>query len=128
MKHVVRLALFALATVVLGACSTTPAPANLGPMKYDASGLMPCSAGAPTYNAVCGWRVLRKPGGAAEIWIANIAAPKDTISYRVLNFARGEFTTPDGIRLEVSRSGDFWLVSVPGREYYRLANALISGS
>lgn len=30
---------------------------------------MPCSADKPSFDQACGWRVLRKTGGGAEIWI-----------------------------------------------------------
>jgi len=56
---------------------------DLGPMKYDASGTMACSAGEPTYDQRCGWRVVRKAGGDASIWISNIAV-KEKPAYRVL--------------------------------------------
>jgi hypothetical protein len=46
---------------------------------------MPCSAGEPSYDQACGWRVLRQADGGAEIWIANIAvSDRDEIAnYRL---------------------------------------------
>jgi hypothetical protein len=125
MSNPVRFALLAASMVTLGACGTPSGTAtDLGPMKYDGSGTMPCSAGTATYSGACGWR--RKANGAAEIWISNIAV-KDKPAYRVLNFSQGEFTTLDGTKLQVSRDGDFWLVSVQGKEYYRFPLAVITG-
>jgi hypothetical protein len=94
-------------------------------MTYDASGTMPCSAGEPSYDQACGWRVLRKADGGAEIWIANIAV-SDRAAFRVLRFSDGEFTDRDGDPVQVSKDGDMWSISV-GREHYRFADALIAG-
>jgi hypothetical protein len=108
------------------ACAQQPGPAaDLGPMKYDASGTMPCSAGEPTFDQACGWRVLRKAGGGAEIWISNIAV-RGRPAYRVLTFSDGEFTDRDGDPVQVSKDADMWSISV-GREHYKFADALITG-
>jgi hypothetical protein len=108
------------------ACAQPSGPAaDLGPMTYDASGTMPCSADRPSYDQACGWRVLRKADGGAELWIANIAV-SDRAAFRVLRFANGEFTDRDGDPLKVAKDGDRWLISV-GREHYRFADALITG-
>jgi hypothetical protein len=69
-------------------------------MTYEASGTMPCSAGEPSYDQACGWRVLR--------------------------FSNGEFTDRDGDSVQVSKDGEMWSISV-GREHYRFADALIAG-
>lgn len=126
MNTPIRFALVAAIVLALGACATPSGSKDLGPMNYDASGTMPCSAGSATYSGACGWRVVRKADGRAEIWISNIAV-KDKPAYRVLNFSRGEFTTPDGDKLQVSKDGDTWSVAVPGKEYYRFAHAVITG-
>lgn len=110
----------------LAACAEPPPVTDLGPMKYDASGTLSCSAGAPTYDQACGWRVLRKPEGAAEIWVSNIASQTKP-AYRVLYFARGEFLTRDGDPLQVSKEADTWSVAVEGREFYRFPDALVTG-
>lgn len=108
----------------LSACATETV--DIGPTTYDASGTMPCSAATPSYDGACGWRVLRGEAGSAEIWISNISIP-DRPAYRVLNFADGAFTASDGTALEVSKSADMWSVRVPGQEYYRFADAVITG-
>jgi hypothetical protein len=108
------------------ACAQPSGPAaDLGPMTYDASGTMPCSAGEPSYDQACGWRVLRQADGGAELWIANIAV-SDRVAFRVLRFSDGEFTDRDGDPVQVSKDGDMWSISV-GREHYRFADALITG-
>jgi hypothetical protein len=108
------------------ACAQTTGPAaDLGPMTYDASGTMPCSASEPSYDQACGWRVLRKADGGAELWIANIAV-SDRVAFRVLRFSDGEFTDRDGDPVQVSKDGDMWSMSV-GSEHYRFADALIAG-
>jgi len=109
-----------------GSEGTPVVPADLGPTKYDASGTLPCSAGAATYDQACGFRVVRKPDGAAEIWIANIAY-NDQVVYRVLYFAAGEFTTRGGDSLDYSRDSDNWLVNANGREFYKIPDAVIVG-
>ncbi len=120
-------AALAVATLLgMVACAQGPRPsADFGPMKYDASGTMPCSAGKPSFDEACGWRVLRKAGGGAEIWISNIAAA-DRAAYRVLSFSDGEFTDRDGDPVRVAKDADMWSVSV-GQEYYKFADVLITG-
>jgi len=108
------------------ACAQTAGPAaDLGPMTYDASGTMPCSAGEPSYDQACGWRVLRKADGGAELWIANIAV-SDRAAFRVLHFSEGAFTDRDGDPVQVSKDGETWSISV-GHEHYRFPDALIAG-
>ncbi|MCA8881213.1 MAG: hypothetical protein KDA73_14940 [Rhodobacteraceae bacterium] len=116
------------AMLVLAACAApeTDPETDLGPMTYDAGGLMPCSAGTGAFDEVCGWRVLRDGAGGAEIWISNIAIT-DRPAYRVLDFKNGAFTARDGTALDVSKSGDMWTVRVPGREEYRFAGAILAG-
>lgn len=120
-------AALAVATLLsAAACAEQSPPAvDLGPMQYDAAGTMPCSAGERTFEEACGWRVLRKAAGAAEIWISNIAV-KGTPAYRVLTFSDGEFTARDGEPVRVSKDADMWSISV-GQEYYRFADAVITG-
>jgi hypothetical protein len=119
-------ALTSAALLCTVACAQATGPAaDLGPMTYDASGTMPCSAGEPSYDQACGWRVLRKADGGAELWISNIAV-SDRAAFRVLRFADGEFTDRDGDPVQVSKDGEIWSISV-GQEHYRFADALIAG-
>lgn len=112
--------------LTLAGCGEPSVRPDLGPVDYDASGTMPCSAAAPSYDQACGWRVVRKPGGEAEIWISNIAV-RDKPAYRVLDFSRGEFTARDGARLQVSKDVDTWSVNISDREFYRFADSVITG-
>jgi hypothetical protein len=111
--------------VALAGCAATGTsnPA-LGPMSYDASGALPCSATAPSFDGACGWRRVNGENGTSEIWISNISTP-DEVSFRVLDFAQGEFTSRDGTPLTVSKSGEIWTVSIPGREYYHLSAEVV---
>ena len=102
-------------------------PTDLGPKHYDASGVLKCSAASASYDQACGFRVLRKTGGDAEIWIANIATPKDQVRYRVLYFAHGEFTTRDDARLDYHRDSDSWVLNADGNEFYQIPDAVIEG-
>ena len=115
-----------LALAACGDAADPDAAIDLGPTRYDASGTMPCSAGAPTYDGACGWRVVRGDAGSAEIWISNIAVD-DRPAYRVLDYSNGGFTARDGAALDVSRDGDMWSVAVPDREYSRCADAVMTG-
>jgi len=122
-----KLAALTSATLLCAvACAQPSGPAaDLGPMHYDASGTMPCSAGEPSYDQACGWRVLRKADGGAELWISNIAV-SDHAAFRVLRFSDGAFTDRDGDQLQVSKDGETWSISV-GSEHYRFPDALIAG-
>lgn len=120
--------------LALAACSTGPttqspgtgqAAVELGPTKYDASGAMPCARGVPDFKKACGYRVIRKPGGEAEIWISN--SKDGNPFYRVLYFAKGEFTTRDAAPVRVSKKADEWTVSVGSDEHYRFPDAVIIG-
>jgi hypothetical protein len=86
---------------------------------------MPCSRGAPDFKKVCGYRVVRQPGGAAEIRISN--SKDGNPFYRVLYFAQGEFTTRDAAPIRVARKADEWTLSVGSEEPYRFADAVIRG-
>jgi len=127
MKTSSFLAALVLTATSLSAQTAEPiTPADLGPAKYDASGGLKCSADSNSYDQICGFRVLRKPGGAAEIWIANIAH-NDKVVYRVLYFDHGEFTTRDDAKLDYSRESDNWLLNVDHSEFYQIPDAVILG-
>ena len=133
MIKTVTIPVLMLAAASLTACSTEPVQSgssivltDLGPGNPDATGVVPCSVGSASFDKACGFRVVRKPGGAAEIWLSNIAY-NDRVVYRVLNFAQGEFTTRGGDSLDYSRSSDNWLVTADGREHYKIPDAVIFG-
>lgn len=99
---------------------------NAGPAKWDASGSVKCSAGAPGLERECGFRVVRNlPKQSAGVWIANIA--KGESEYRFLHYADKQFTTSDSAKLAWQRKDDNWWISVDGKEFYLIPDALIHG-
>ena len=89
--------------------------------RVDARGTMPCSIGRPSYNRRCAWTVMRKGPNAAIIRITKPGA-----QVRMLRFRRGEFMSPRA-NLQYRKAGDFWLVNVNDREFYRFSDAVITG-
>ena len=108
--------------------SSKPAtPSETGPEKFDAYGEIKCSADKPALDQWCEFRVLRDLSKhSAEIWITNITF-KDEVHYRVLYFADGKFSTNDKAKLVWQRQDNNWWVSVDGREFYFITDALIYG-
>lgn len=102
------------------------AEVDLGPMEYDASGTMPCSAGSSALDEACGFRVVRDGSGGAEIWISNIASEVKP-AYRVLIFSDGSFRARDGSPLEVSQDVDTWTVVAEDGGHFRFPDAVITG-
>ena len=97
-----------------------------GPDKWDASGSVKCSAGAPGLDRECGFRVVRTLSKrSADVWIANIA--KGQSGYRFFHYADRQFTTSDNAKLAWQRKDDNWWISVDGREFYLIPDALIHG-
>lgn len=99
------------------------AAGETGPAKYNAKGMTKCSAGNASLGAQCEFRVVRKPGGKAEIWLEKPGAKG---RYRVLYFEQGDFTTNDGAKINTRRDGDTFLVQA-GNEHYFLPDAMIQG-
>ena len=98
-----------------------------GPEKFDAYGEIKCSADTQILDQWCEFRVLRDLSKhSAEIWITNITF-KDEVHYRVLYFADGKFSTNDKAKLVWQRQDDDWRVSIDGREFYFITDALIYG-
>lgn len=89
--------------------------------RVDARGTMPCSIGQPSYSQRCAWTVSRHNQNAAVIRIT-----RRGMKVRVLRFKRGEFASP-GAKLRYRKAGDFWLVNVNDREFYRFSHAVITG-
>ena len=118
---------YSLAVKVTGTPAESPADANLGPTHYDASGNIRCSAGEPTLDTKCAFRVIRNlQQQSAEIWIAKLERNK-TSRFRVLNYAGKKFTTTNGAALSWQRKEDNWQLAVDGREFYFIPDALIHG-
>jgi len=94
------------------------------PAIYDASGKIQCATGKPALDQWCDFRVVRHVAtGSAQIWIAHGGTPRQ----RVLHYAGKRFTTDDGAGVSAKRQDDNWLVSVGGREFYLIPDALIHG-
>ena len=104
-----------------------PASAARGttpPAKYDASGKIRCSEDKETFDRQCDFRVVRHfATRSAQIWIAY--GPDGRT--RVLHYADRKFTTDDGARISAQRQNDTWRVSIGGREFYLIPDALIHG-
>ena len=127
---------YTLSVAVTGSAktSTSAAPAapsaaaatNAGPAKWDASGSVKCSAGSDAFDQMCSFRVVRDlPRKAADIWIGNAA--NGQADYRYLRYADKVFTSNDKSKLAWQRKDDNWWVSVNGREFYFVPDALIHG-
>jgi hypothetical protein len=102
------------------------AATNAGPAKWDASGMVRCSAGSDKFDRQCGFRVVRDlPKQAADIWVGNVANGES--DYRFLHYADKVFTTNDSSKLAWQRKDDNWWVSVNGKEFYFIPDALIHG-
>lgn len=95
-----------------------------GPAKFNAKGMTKCSAGSDRLGSQCEFKVVRKPGGAAEIWLQNPALKG---KFRTLHFSKGQFTTTDGARVTSRKDSDTWIVNANGNEYYMIPDALIFG-
>lgn len=106
---------FTLAVSLADGAAAAPAT------RWDARGTMPCSMGRPGYNQSCPWTVVRRGQANATL---RITKPDGTV--RVMQFRRGEFTSGQA-RLQYRRDGDFWLVNVNDREFYRFADAVFTG-
>jgi len=100
------------------------APGQAGPVKFNASGNTRCSTGSSTLTLQCAFRVVRKPGGSAEIWLDRPAAKGQP---RVLLFSQGEFTSKDNAKVSTRKEGDTWYVTVDGKEVYMIPDAMILG-
>ena len=108
------------------AAGVSPVAGNTGPAKWDASGNVKCSAGSDKFDQQCGFRVVRDlPKKAADIWIANVA--NNQADYRYLHYADKVFTGNDKAKLAWRRVDDNWWLSVDGREFYFVPDALIHG-
>jgi hypothetical protein len=95
-----------------------------GPAKFNAMGDTKCSTGSPNLDLQCGFKVVRKPGGNAEIWLEKPTAKSQT---RVLLFSNGEFTTKDKAKVIIRKDNDTWYVTVDGKEVYMIPEAMILG-
>ena len=101
-------------------------PGNAGPTKWDASGSVKCSADRDTFDRQCGFRVVRDLAKqSADIWVGNVA--NGEADYRFLHYGNKVFTTSDKAKVVWQRQDDNWSVSVNGKEFYLIPDALIHG-
>ncbi|HEY8568986.1 hypothetical protein [Microbulbifer sp.] len=90
---------------------------------YDASGILPCSAGEPSFRRECPFQVKRN-SGAAEI---RTTKPLPDQGQRVLYFDNDRFRTDDDTPLNWQRQGDNWWLAAGQQEYYLIPDAVIYG-
>ncbi|WOX06038.1 hypothetical protein [Microbulbifer pacificus] len=90
---------------------------------YDARGILPCSAGEPSFRRDCPFQVKRKSGGA-EI---RTTKPLPEQGQRVLYFDNDRFSTDDNSPLNWQRQGDNWWLAAGQQEYYLIPDAVIWG-
>jgi hypothetical protein len=103
------------------------AAAGVPPMPYStneyrATAYFRCSLGSPTHDQSCPGGIHRGDPGSASIRIKRPDGRE-----RVLNFARGDVTTPDGGRLTWGKDGDEWYIGIDNREFYIVPEAAIYG-
>ncbi|HUF56494.1 MAG TPA: hypothetical protein VMM55_08035 [Thermohalobaculum sp.] len=121
----------AFGLLALGACApeppAAPPPTEVGPAAaFSGGGEMPCSAGAPTYDASCVFGISRGAGGAAALQVRNPAAEPIGIQ-RVLLLQNEVWTTLDGSIAESERTEDATLVVVDETEFYAVPHAALTG-
>lgn len=108
------------------ASADTSAAGNAGPATWDAEGKVKCSAGSDAFHRQCAFRVVRDLSRqAADIWVGNVA--KREATYRYLHYENQAFTTNDKSKLGWYRKQDNWWVSVDGKEFYLIPDAVIHG-
>lgn len=99
---------------------------SAAPATWDAEGKVKCSAGSDAFHRQCEFRVVRDLARqAADIWVGNVANRK--ADYRYLHYENQAFTTNDKSKLGWYRKQDNWWVSVDGREFYLIPDAVIHG-
>ncbi len=90
--------------------------------EYDATTLLPCSITDPSHDQNCPAGIRRGDAGSASI---RVTSP-DGVE-RVLNFADGNVTTPDGGDLTWGKQGDSWYIGIDEREFYVVPEAAVNG-
>ena len=100
-------------------------PSATGPYTtrdFDATTILPCSAGSPTHDQSCPAGINRGRHGSASI---HVQSPRGR--ERVLNFEDGDVTTPNRGRLTWGKDGDTWYIGIDEREFYVVPDAAIHG-
>ncbi len=93
------------------------------PLHTDASGDLPCSAGEPSFERSCAFKVKRNPYGAT-IWTVKPGTKEDL---RILYFENKTFSTDDGSEMSGKRQGDNWWLAAGEKEFYLIPDAVIWG-
>lgn len=112
------------AATVTGAVPPLPT-GSAGPEKWDASGRVKCSVDRPSFDRTCGFRLVRhRRDKITDIWIRNLARAK--ASYRILRYANQTFTAADDSSVTAQLRGHLWQVTVGGKEFYLIPEALMA--
>ena len=93
------------------------------PADTDASGNLSCSAGEPSFDRKCPFRVKRNNFGAT-IWTVK---PGSTSDLRVLYFESDAFSTDDTTKLSWNRQSDNWWLGAGDQEFYLIPDAVMYG-
>jgi hypothetical protein len=93
------------------------------PDDYDATGELPCSAGEPSFQRRCPFRV-KRAAGDATIWTLK---PADATDLRLLRFRDDTFFADDDTELRWNRQGDNWWLGAGASEFYLIPDAVIYG-
>jgi hypothetical protein len=89
--------------------------------NYDATTSLRCSMNKPTHDKSCPAGIQRGDRSAT------IRLTTPVGSERVLNFKRGDVTTPDGGDLTWGKDGDEWYIGIDNREFYIVPESAVYG-
>lgn len=112
-------AAFDIAFTILAA---RPHDALVPGTRFHATATARCSLGKPTLTRECKAGVIRGAIGSAAVYLNKIGGGE-----RILNFHAGKVTSPHAGKLESRKDGDRWVVSIDGREFYAVVEALVNG-
>lgn len=90
--------------------------------EYKATAYFRCSMGSPSHDQMCPGGIHRGDRGSASIRIKRPDGRE-----RVLNFDRGDVTTPNGGHLTWGKQGDEWYIGIDNREFYIVPDAAVFG-
>lgn len=90
--------------------------------EYDATTLLSCSMGTPSYIFECPAGIKRGLAGEADIRVMNPHGDERHIEFRHESIA-----APQAERIDGSRVGDEWLIVINDDEFFRIPEAAITG-
>jgi len=90
--------------------------------EYDATTLLPCSMGTPSYIFQCPAGIKRGLPDEAVIHVRNPHGIERRIEFR-----RESIAAPDAERIDGSKIGDEWLIVIDDEEYFRIPAAAVTG-